>query len=148
MDTTHQDFYRSLRQKITGFMRTPDGHAHPWAKYLMAAPDLFYLLFQLVKDPRVAVADKAKLLLAITYFISPFDFIPEMILGPGAYVDDVAFAAAALSGLIHGTQRSVIEEHWPGDQDALGVIESILNSAQQMLGTGTWAKIRSILARR
>ncbi|MHB8132021.1 MAG: YkvA family protein, partial [Mobilitalea sp.] len=94
-------------------------------------------------DRDVNVTDKAKLAGAIAYFVSPVDIIPEALLGPVGYVDDVALAAYVLNSIINNTDPEVIKRNWAGEQDILVVVQSILRVADEMVGSGLWKKLKS-----
>jgi len=49
-------------------------------------------LFKLSVDARIPLAHKAQLAAAIAYFVSPFDLIPEGLIGPGGFLDDIALS--------------------------------------------------------
>ncbi|AGL03450.1 YkvA family protein [Desulfoscipio gibsoniae] len=136
------DFYLSLRWKIKDWLNK-DGSNNKWAEYIMLAPDLFYLLYKLTLDREVLVADKAKLVAAIAYFISPIDIVPEALLGPAGYVDDIAVAAYVLNSIINNTDPDVVRKHWAGEGDVLEVIQRILKIADKMIGSGLWHKLKA-----
>lgn len=136
-----EDFYKRLRLRMRHWSQAA-GRLHPWLDYLMWAPDLFHLLWKLSRDPQVPQAHKARLLAALVYFISPLDLIPETLLGPAGYADDVALAAYVLSSLLEDVSQKVLARHWAGKGDVLQVIKAILRVARYMLGTGVWAKLR------
>jgi uncharacterized membrane protein YkvA (DUF1232 family) len=139
----HHDFYRSLRARMdTWFAAQGRGYQH--AKLLLVAPDLFHLLCRLVLDKRVPRAEKAKLAAAIAYFVSPFDLVPELVLGPVAFLDDIAVAAFALNSLINSGQGEIASELWAGDGDVLALIQQIVSTADQLLGVGLWKRLRSM----
>lgn len=140
----HQDpdFYQNLRAKIKNWLKTEDGKKNKWAEYIMFAPDLFHLLCKLTIDKDVLVSDKAKLAAAIAYYVSPIDIIPEALIGPIGYVDDIALAAFVLNNIINNTDPEVVKRHWAGEEDVLEVIQKILLVADQMVGSGLWKKIR------
>ena len=119
-----------------------NGANYQFAKYLLAAPDLFHLLCKLALDKEVPVGEKAKLAGAIAYFISPLDLIPEALVGPLGYIDDVAVAAWVLHGLVNKTNPEIVRRHWAGDGDVLDLVQQILQVANEMVGSGLWAKIR------
>lgn len=135
------DFYQQLRNRIKDWERKEDAD-HTWAEYILLAPDLFHLLCKLALDKDVPSMEKAKLAGAIAYFISPIDIIPEAILGPVGYVDDIALAAYVLNSIITGTSEEIVTRHWAGDQDLLTVLKDILNVADQMVGSGLWKKLK------
>src|SRR5690606_30646905 len=106
--------------------------------------DLFHLLCRLVVDTRVPAKEKAKLAMAIAYFVSPLDLMPEGLLGPVGYLDDVALAAYVLNGLLKSTDVDVLREHWAGEGDVLSVIAHVLEIADSALGSGLWQRLKTL----
>ena len=142
MSGKEQDFYQSLRGKMRDWLTTTDGSTSKWGEYLMFAPDLFHLLCKLVLDKNVYVSDKTRLVAAIAYFISPIDLVPEALLGPAGFVDDIALAAYVINSILKNTNIEVIRKHWAGEGEVLGVIQSILGVADEMVGSGLWKKLK------
>lgn len=140
MSKINDDYYQKLRKKFRNWMQSEDGKTNKWSEYLMAAPDLFHLLCKLSVDKDVPAKEKAKLVGAITYFISPMDLIPELILGPIGYVDDIALSAYVLNSLINKTDPEIVKKHWAGDGDILILIKHILDIADEMVGVN-WKKL-------
>lgn len=136
------DFYQKLREKMREWLTSKEGKSNKFAEYLMFAPDLFYLLCKLSLDKDVPVVEKAKLTGAITYFINPYDLLPEGLVGPAGYVDDIALAAYVLNGMINNTNSEIVKKYWPGDSDVLNVIRQILLAANCMIGSGLWKKLK------
>ncbi|WP_347491403.1 DUF1232 domain-containing protein [Desulfoscipio sp. XC116] len=143
MTAKQEDFYRNMRSKIKDWLKTKNGSDNKWAEYILLAPDFFHLLCKLAIDKDVLVTDKAKLVGAIVYFISPLDLIPEGIVGPAGYVDDIALTAYVLNSVINNTNPEVVRRHWAGEGDVLEVIKSVLAVADQMVGSGLWRKLRA-----
>jgi len=140
MDETQKDFYFKLRAKIETYLQK---HDSPYADYLLLAPDLFHLLVKLSIDKRVPRDKKVKFLAVIAYFISPLDFLPEMLLGPLGYFDDIALTAYVINQYINETDSAVVRELWAGDQDILTLIKNIVAMADKFIGSGLWNKIRA-----
>ena len=110
---------------------------------MLLAPDLVHLLVCLTLDDRVDTASKARLGAALAYFISPIDLMPEALLGPVGYMDDVAVACLALNAVLNKPgNREAAREHWQGDQDLLVVIQKVLAIASEMLGTRIWKSVQ------
>lgn len=143
MEAESGDFYQQLRKKIRDWLER-GGRSSKWAEYIMAAPDLFHLLCKLTIDPEVPVKEKAKLAATIAYFVSPIDLIPEVIVGPLGYVDDVALAAYVLNSIINTTSPEVVKRHWTGDGDVLALIQEILRVADEMVGSGLWRRLKGL----
>lgn len=136
------DFYQSLRGKMKDWLASEEGKDYKWAEYVMFAPDLFHLLVKLSLDKDVPTPEKVKLGGAIAYFVSPVDFIPEALLGPIGYADDIAVAAWVLNSIVNDTDPEIINRHWAGDGEVLDLIQKILKAADSMIGSGLWAKIK------
>ena len=116
-----------------------------WAGYLLVAPDLFHLLCKLTLDKEVPAKEKAKLAIVIAYFVSPLDLIPEAVVGPVGYIDDIVLSAYVLNSIISKTNPEVVIKHWAGDQDVLEVIQEILKVADEMVGSGLWRKLKGLV---
>jgi len=137
-----EDFYQSFRKKMQWWEKSEDGKTNKYVEILMFGPDLFHLLCKLSVDNNVTFSDKAKLGAAIAYFISPVDFVPEALMGPIGYVDDIAVAAYVLNNIINNTNPEIVRQHWAGDRDILEVIKKIIATADKMVGAGIVKKIR------
>ena len=146
MDEQHRDFYDFLRQKILGWTGESD-RGSAVQKYILLAPDFFCLLCRLMADKDVSPLHKARLAAAIAYFVSPFDFLPEGLLGPLGYIDDVALAAFVLNGIVADSDPDVVQRHWPGEDDVLALVSHVLSVADRLLGAGLWKHIASSLDR-
>ena len=127
-----EDFYQRLRKRILTWVER-EGHDHRHAGYLLYAPDLFHLLVRLTLDERIPRKEKAKLGIAVAYFISPIDLMPEALLGPVGYLDDIALAAFALDAVLNAGYGRIAQEHWAGDEDVLRVTQRIVAAADDML---------------
>ncbi len=138
----NQDFYQKLRRRMRVWSRTHAGDRGRWAEYVMLAPDLFHLIWKLSLDPEVPAAERAKLAGAVAYFVSPLDFLPEGLLGPVAYTDDVALAAYVLNSLVSNAGPDIVRRHWAGEEDILGVVGRILQVADEMAGSGIIRKLK------
>jgi uncharacterized membrane protein YkvA (DUF1232 family) len=135
----NRDFYQKLRTRIRKWLEGKEGKTHKWAEYI-----LFHLLCKLVTDDDVSPKEKAKLAAAIAYFISPFELIPEAVVGPIGYIDDVALAAYVLNGIINNTGPEVVRRHWAGEEDVLEVVRLVLRQATSILGK-LWGKLVKVV---
>lgn len=135
------DFYQKMRESILTWLKGK-GVNYKFAAYLLAAPDLFHLLCKLAIDKDVPVNEKALLAGAIVYFISPVDLLPEALTGPLGYIDDVAVAAFVVNRIINKINPEIVRRNWAGDEDILDLIQQILQVADEMIGSGLWAKIK------
>jgi uncharacterized membrane protein YkvA (DUF1232 family) len=144
LEEQHYDFYQSIRNKIHSWMQTEEGKNNRWADYILAVPDLFHLLVKLALDPEVPDKHKAKLGLGLAYFISPIDLLPEALLGPLGLADDLVVAAYILNNMLNETDPELVKKHWAGDQDVLRLVQQIIDSADEMIGSRLINKIRAM----
>ena len=149
MDEHNYDFYKKLRFSAREWLRTANGSTNKWAEYLMFAPDLFHLLCKLAIDSEVPVKERVKLAGAVAYFISPFDLMPEALVGFIGFADDIALAAYVLNSLVNKCDADLLKKHWAGEQDVLELIRRILRVGDNagragLFGKGIGKKIRKM----
>jgi uncharacterized membrane protein YkvA (DUF1232 family) len=146
----HKRYYDQLRAKIEKYMRDKmgDSRAEKMAPYLLLAPDLFVLLARLAKDGRVPLKSKSIALAAIVYFMTPLDIIPEFIMGPGGFIDDIVLAVMALNKMLVDVDENIIREHWNGDKNIISVMRDVLGKADSLVGTKRLDMIRKVLRKK
>jgi len=142
MDEQKKDFYQKLRADIKKWLDEKKTTDNRWAEYILLTPDLFHLLTKLTLDPDVPASKKVKLVGIIAYFISPLDFLPEILLGPIGYLDDIALTAYVLNDILNEGDPKIIQRNWAGDRDILPLIKTIIANANNMVGSGIWKKIK------
>ncbi|MGO0062225.1 YkvA family protein [Brevibacillus fluminis] len=140
----HQRFYDKLRAKMERFIKEK-GVNDQISQVILLAPDLFVLLARLMVDKRVPLEAKAIVGLAVTYFISPIDLIPELVAGPLGMVDDVVLAVYALRKILLDVDQSIVLEHWNGKQNLLDVISSVVKTADELVGQNMVTKLKELL---
>jgi uncharacterized membrane protein YkvA (DUF1232 family) len=141
----HMDFYQKMRRKINTWAHNEVESPKWFVDYILMAPDLFHLLVKLTADPEVPASEKLKLGVAIAYFITPVDLIAELIVGPIGFFDDVVLASYALNAMINRVHPELIKKHWAGEEDVLTFIQSVLLSADRLLGSGLFKRIKGML---
>lgn len=129
-----QDFYVKLRSKMTNYLNSKTGKVSKYAPYLLFAPDLFHLLVKAMLDDRIDMKNKTLIGSAILYFIAPIDVLPEGLIGPGGYVDDIIVAAFVVNILLNKFSKEVIEEHWVGETKLLEALKKIAETSNTWLG--------------
>lgn len=127
------DFYRRLRAQLRDFAESKAGKKHAFLEYLLVAPDLFHLCGKLLLDPDVKALDKAQLASVLAYYVNPFDLMPELVMGPLGYIDDVAVAAYVLQRLLD-QDPEIIARHWAGQENVIRVVQRVIGQADKLLG--------------
>ena len=138
------NYYYKLREKIkNGVNKISKNEDLP--EYLLLAPDLFYLLIKLMQDPEVPRSKKVKVGVVIAYFITPFDFLPEALLGLVAYVDDVALTAYVLNDFFNEMNPDIIKDNWPGEKKLLNVIQKILEDSDKFINKNIVNRLKKLI---
>ncbi|MGE5676323.1 MAG: YkvA family protein [Mycobacterium leprae] len=143
----HQDYYQKLRERITSFTeeRAPRwlGPLVPW---VLAVPDFFALMVRLARDERVPASAKVLAALAVAYFITPIDLIPDPLPVIGE-VDDVAVALFAIEQIAKRVPAEVVQENWPGEGEVLALVAEGTRLFARVLPGKTLDAIRRMLAK-
>ena len=138
---------RRLYDRLRGQLRpVVPGAGSDLRDVLLAFPDLVMLLVRLLRDPRVAVGDKALALFGVAYVVSPLDLMPVWLFGPLGVLDDLFVVAATLSRVVNHVHPDVVRSHWSGQGDALQLIQRATDWSEQRLGKrlrGVFRRLRS-----
>jgi len=110
------------RKEAKGFLKS----------VIMLIPNFLKLLYRLFRDSRVPMAEKAMLIGAIAYVVSPLDLIPDVIPFIGQ-VDDLYLIGLVVLRLLARTDDAVIQEHWEGRGDLASLVNKIVRAAQYIL---------------
>ncbi|HSY52270.1 MAG TPA: YkvA family protein [Thermoanaerobaculia bacterium] len=140
-------FYDRIRNTIRSFVEGKGKVLGKTAEFLLLVPDVFILLWRLTTDSRVNSKDKLLLGSAVVYFISPFDLIPEAIVGPIGYLDDLVFGVFVLNKILGSVDVSIVREHWSGSEDVLHAIQRVLGAADSLIGKDMVAKIKRMMGK-
>lgn len=107
---------------------------------LLFIPNLLKLLYRLLKDETITFTDRALVIAAITYVLSPLDFLPDMIPFLGQ-VDDILLVALVLKRLMDSVSSEVLVSYWDGDEDLLNLMEKVLNFAVHLVPEGIYRRL-------
>lgn len=148
MESEEKNFYLKLRSQIKNWFDSKAGRKQKWSEFILLAPDIFYLLYKIAREPEVPLMHKVKIGAAIAYFIAPIDLIPEAFLGPVGYLDDITVAAFTLNQLINDIDPRIVQKHWAGDKDILMLVKTIILNSNAMLGKGIFGKIKKLFGKK
>lgn len=137
-------FYDRIRSNIAAYIERKGPSLGKSAEFLFLVPDVFILLFRLANDKRVTGQNKVLLGTGLAYFIFPLDIMPEAILGPIGFLDDLVFGVYILSKMLNDTDEAILREHWSGRGDLLDMIRRVLHSADRIVGKDFLAKIKKM----
>ncbi len=141
----YEDYYIEFRKKVENWAEKKKLKNKKIVEYILIAPDLFYLVYKLWKDPEIDAESKVLLAFVLFYFISPMDLIPEGILGPLGLLDDIAIASYALKRIMEKAGDKRVKKYWPGEDDIVEVVNKVVSEIDKYLGSGLWRKIVGIV---
>ena len=112
-------YYLRLRGEVHELQRLNPGLKV--LELLLFVPDLFRLYIRLLLDHRVSISIKGELALAVAYLVLPVDLIPEGLVGPAGYTEDVIFLAVSILNLTNANAIApgLIRAHWSGREGTL-----------------------------
>jgi len=103
------------------------------------------LLWRLINDSRVNAKNKILLGSGLAYYFFPLDIMPEALIGPIGYLDDLVFAVYLLNKILADTDPETLREHWSGSEDVLTSIRNVLNAADTLVGKDLFARLKNIM---
>jgi len=127
-----QDFYQKLRVRVHNWMESKSPRLDSAGQFVLFAPDLFHLLTRLLLDSRIDKKSRAYVGAGVLYFMAPIDLLPEILVGPGGYIDDVIVAVYVINTILNKFPREVVTEHWAGDEDLLKVLGKLAGSGNKL----------------
>lgn len=126
-----EDEQRDFYQKLRNWVERKSGKSNRLLKYVFFAPDFFHLLTKLMLDPRIETKSKSMIGAGILYFFAPVDLMPEFLMGPAGFADDVIVAVYIVNTLLNKYPKEIIEFHWAGDDGLLGVLSKLVGSGNK-----------------
>ena len=140
-------FYDRLRRKIVRVLERRGGKlGQRAASALLLVPDVFMLVARLALDRDVPKPTRAMLASTLAYFVMPLDLLPEAVIGPVGYLDDLVLALMALSQAFGKELEPYAEKYWSGSQPLRTVLSDVLAAADSLLGSNLYDRLRGILA--
>jgi len=117
-----EDAYDRFRQLMLQAVEKLGGKfGREATEILLLVPDLLLLFAGLARDQRVGQRHKLFAGAVVAYLLSPFDLLPEALVGPLGMADDVVVAFLALDCLLNQLPRDILLSHWRGERDLLEV---------------------------
>ncbi len=142
-------FYDHLRRQVVRTVERRGGKlGSGTAEALLLVPDVFMLVARLTLDPDVPKSERALFASTLVYFIMPFDLLPEGIIGPTGYLDDLVLALSAVSKALGRDLEPYAEKYWSGPQPLRTVLRDVLETGKSLTGTSLYERLKGMLAGR
>ncbi len=141
-------FYDRLRATIERRLQSRGKVGRQAAAALLLVPDVFIMLVRMALDEEVPKPTRALLASALAYFILPIDLLPELVIGPVGFLDDLILALAVLSQAFGGELEPYAEKYWSGSQSVRTVAGDVLEAAHGLVGVDVYERLKALLAKR
>ena len=143
-----QDFYRRLRARLDGWLQSREGRAYRFADHLLLLPDFVHLIIRLALDRRVPMELRTQTGAVLAYVMLPLDLVPEGLVGPVGFGDDLLLIALMVRRLLTTVPPDVVLAHWAGPASLMDTIRTILDAAEEMAGARVWKRLQRIVGGR
>lgn len=137
-------FYDKLRNSMAS-ATDRNSKLTKFKDFLLFAPDVFILLWRLANDRRVGGREKILLGTGLAYYVFPLDIVPELIVGPIGFLDDLVFGVYILNRLLNDTDEQILREHWSGSEDLLTMIRRVLDAADGLVTTDFLKHVKKMI---
>ena len=142
-------FYDRLRARISRYLEAKAGKVGPAvADALLLVPDVFILLVRLALDKSVPKEKRALIGSALAYFLLPIDLLPEAIVGPVGYVDDLVLGLSVLSQAFGSELEPYAAKYWSGSKSLRNALRDVVGAANSLLSEDLFDKLRRTLGER
>lgn len=143
-----QDFYRRLRGRIDEWLQSREGRAYRFADHLLLLPDFVHLIIRLALDRRVPMELRTQTAAVLAYVMLPLDLVPEAMIGPVGFGDDLLLVALMVRRLLITVPEEVVLSHWAGPTGLMETVRRILDAAEEMVGSKVWQRLQRIVGGR
>ena len=141
-------FYDRLRDRIVAWVEKRGGRiSSQAAQALLLVPDIFILMVRLSLDKSVPKESRVLLASGLAYFVLPIDLLPEAIVGPTGYLDDLVLGLMILSKAFGSELEPYAEKYWSGQQPVRTVLRDVLAAAHKLVGANLYDRLKDLLKR-
>jgi uncharacterized membrane protein YkvA (DUF1232 family) len=127
-------FLHQLNKVIDTWKNSSEGENHEHRELIVLVPNIFSLLCKLTDNDGVSEKSKSKLSKAIEYFIRELDLMPEAIIGPIGYLDDLVISALAIKYVMDYDSKDTVINSWDKSEDIFALITKIVTNAKDFVG--------------
>lgn len=143
-----QDYYRRLRARLDDWLQSREGRAYRFADHLLLLPDFVHLVIRLALDRRVPIELRTQTAAVLAYVMLPLDLVPEGLVGPLGFGDDLLLVALMARRLLTMVPPEVVLTHWAGPSGLMDTIRMLLDAAEEMVGARVWKRLQRLIGGR
>ena len=142
---TGGDFYQRLRSRLEAWLQTKEGRGYRFANQLLLLPDFVHLMIRLGLDSRVPLDLRTQTAAVLAYVTLPFDLVPEGMLGPLGFADDLLLIALMTRRLLASVPPEVVLGHWAGPKGLIRTLQDLLELGDEMVSGRVWGRLQRMV---
>ncbi len=119
-------FYEMLQESVRGY----EGRHSEIIKH---TPEMFKLFTNLLEDPMVPPASKPIINATISYFVAPFDALPEEVYGPVGFLDDLYLSVWSIKRLEEQLGYPILDNNWEGEGELRDVVDEVYKKSKTVI---------------
>jgi uncharacterized membrane protein YkvA (DUF1232 family) len=81
----------------------------------------------------------------LAYVMLPLDLVPEAMVGPVGFGDDLLLVALMVRRLLIMVPEEVVLSHWAGPTGLMEKTRGILDAAEETVGSKVWQRLQRIV---
>ena len=139
------DFYQRLRSRLSAWFQTKEGKGYRFADQLLLLPDFVHLMIRLSLDARVPFDLRTQTAAVLAYVTLPIDLIPEAMIGPVGFADDLLLVALMTRRLLANVPYEIVLGHWAGPKALIQTMHDLLALADEMVGGRVWKRLQRLI---
>lgn len=127
------EHYEELRNQVK---QIEDEYDNNLTEVIWLLPDFFVMFCRMLASDEISEKLKVRLVLTILYIICPIDFIPEGMVGPVGYLDDMLITIEVISNAIkeEAINEALMSQLWPGRLGTLRELDKYYAIIKEVLG--------------
>ena len=119
-------FYEDLVEQVQGYRGEKK-------EIVRLAPELFKLMTNLMRDNRLPKEAKPLINGAISYFVAPYDGIPEEAFGPIGFMDDIFVCLHVLRKLMKIVDTRLLDDNWESAESVKTFVERVYPDVEEYM---------------
>ncbi|MCK4668124.1 DUF1232 domain-containing protein [Candidatus Dependentiae bacterium] len=138
-----KSYQRNLNKELRHLSRGA-GKDYKWKGYIDPIPQLFELLINILVSETTPTATRVRIIVALSYLLTPVDVIPEEVYGLEGYIDDFSVLILTLNSIKNNFSKRIIRKNWNGKSDIIEFIETSVEKTPLFLNKNVLREFKRI----
>ncbi len=117
---------------------------YKWKEYIDSIPGLSELLINILVSETTPTVTRVRIIVALSYLLTPVDVIPEEVYGLEGYIDDFAVLVLTLNSIKNNLSKRIIRKNWKGGSNIIEFIETSVEKTPLFLNKNILREFKRI----